>query len=156
MKKVCSRCRQDKFLFEFSKDASTKDGLRSYCRACADVYWTEYRNKNREKVNAWQRERASKNRPEARLRVRKSHFKTAYGLTLEQRDEMRAAQQNKCLICLNTFSFGWGKQGPAVDHCHATGKVRGLLCPTCNNLLGRAKDSVEILQRAIQYLQKVG
>lgn len=41
-----------------------------------------------------------------------------------------------------------------IDHCHTTGKIRGLLCTNCNNMLGKAKDNVEVLKKAISYLEQ--
>jgi hypothetical protein len=81
--------------------------------------------------------------------VRESHLKRTYGITLEQHDRMRDDQANGCAICRKTMD-----DDCAVDHCHTTGKVRGLLCDWCNKLLGFAKDDVSILQAAIDYLKK--
>lgn len=64
---------------------------------------------------------------------------------------MLDAQQNKCAIC-GTDASEFNKAF-AVDHCHTTGKVRGLLCWHCNTSIGKFKDDVLLLQRAIDYLQ---
>ena len=73
-----------------------------------------------------------------------------YNITLEQYRILLNKQGNKCAICskvlTNTFTTH-------VDHSHRTGKVRGILCVGCNHVLGKMKDSVELLQRAINYLQ---
>lgn len=74
-----------------------------------------------------------------------------YNLTIESFEEKRLAQNNKCEICQETLKSGFELH---IDHCHATNKVRGLLCIHCNTLLGRAKDSIEILKSAQKYLQK--
>lgn len=73
-----------------------------------------------------------------------------FGLTVDAYLEMFASQGNCCALCKSTSS-GW-RGGFHVDHCHETGKVRGILCRHCNLMLGHAKDSVETLQRAIEYL----
>jgi len=65
---------------------------------------------------------------------RRKHFKRKYGITVEQYNQMLLAQNNTCKICKNTCKSG---KNLAVDHCHTTGKVRGLLCATCNVNLGR-------------------
>jgi hypothetical protein len=62
---------------------------------------------------------------------------------------MYLRQQAACAICLI-------RKPQYVDHCHATGKVRGLLCPSCNTALGFFKDSARIVERAKQYLQDGG
>lgn len=74
-----------------------------------------------------------------------------YGLTTESYDQLLAQQQNRCPICNCTFS---DNERPFIDHCHETGKTRGLLHSHCNLLLGHAKDSVATLNRAIEYLRK--
>lgn len=78
-------------------------------------------------------------------------LKTIYGLTLNQSEKMFAAQEGKCWICLREFSE---TLTPCVDHDHATGEIRGLLCNGCNSGLGQFRDSVDVILRAIEYLQK--
>ncbi len=81
-----------------------------------------------------------------------------YGITVTDIRVMQDKQRNRCAICgieahrieHKTFSLN----PLVVDHCHTTGKVRGLLCPNCNHLLGHAKDSVATLRNAIQYLSQ--
>ena len=102
---------------------------------------------------AYQREWRSKN-PE---RVKNADLKKTYGITLEQYEAMMAEQNGVCAICKqpeNTKDKDGGPRGMPVDHCHTTGKVRGLLCTPCNRALGMFKDSTENLQSAIDYLNK--
>ncbi len=75
-----------------------------------------------------------------------------YGITLEQRDAMLADQGGCCAIC-KTTEPGRGKAWN-VDHCHATGQVRGLLCVRCNFVRGHAKDNVDVLVNAAVYLER--
>ena len=83
-----------------------------------------------------------------------------YGITTPERNQILVDQDHKCLICTSNIQFmgaqtkGSNKHGAVVDHCHATGTVRGILCGKCNLLLGHAFDSVEILQSAIDYLEE--
>lgn len=85
-------------------------------------------------------------------------LKKNYGLTWDQVAEMMAEQDNQCPICLQTIEFyGQGpiaQRGFAVDHCHRTGAVRGLLCDRCNNGIGCMGDDVSNLRRAITYLEE--
>ena len=74
-----------------------------------------------------------------------------FGITPDQYENMMARQGGVCAIC--------GMENEAknqfylhIDHCHKTGKVRGLLCGKCNAMLGMARDSVQNLKSAIQYL----
>ncbi len=74
-----------------------------------------------------------------------------YGLTLEQVRIIRAL--DACMICSSGIS-GFESGVFAVDHCHGSGVVRGILCQSCNFLLGNARDNVDVLFGAIKYLLK--
>lgn len=96
---------------------------------------------------------ARERRRSARRRVdnpdyAKNHvLKSRYGIDLSEKDQMATRQGGKCLIC---------KSIPVklvIDHCHTTGKIRGLLCSQCNSGLGMFKDSPELLEQAIKYLK---
>ena len=80
--------------------------------------------------------------------TRRSYFKTRYGLTVEQVDEMAS---HGCAICGTTEWMGRHER-PHVDHDHKTDRVRGLLCHNCNVLLGHAHEDPAILQAAIRYI----
>ena len=75
-----------------------------------------------------------------------------YGITLEQYDEMLEEQNYRCAICNNEDEVEGRRL--AIDHCHTTGVVRGLLCGKCNRGIGLFYDSRELLERAINYLNK--
>lgn len=152
--KVCSKCEIMKPVEDFGKDSSTGDDLRCYCKSCGKQYWKNYNSKKRIERNARARELRAKNPQVSRENNRRCHFKKSYGITLEQLEQMRANQNNQCLICSKFFNLGWGKQGPSVDHSHSSGKVRGLLCHSCNTALGKFQDSIPMLQKAVEYLQK--
>lgn len=81
----------------------------------------------------------------------KAHIKKTYGLTVEQHDEMFERQANKCLGCGRHQKEL--KRRLDVDHCHKTGKIRGLLCMNCNRTLGYAKDSPLILRSLAAYIE---
>jgi hypothetical protein len=92
-----------------------------------------------------------------------SHFannlEKNYNLTLDEYYTLLKAQDYRCAICgihANDSKLpGPGKRnGLVVDHCHATNTVRGLLCHSCNNVLGSAKDSVSILTKSVAYLER--
>lgn len=86
------------------------------------------------------------------------HLKRNYKISLDEYNQMLLDQDLVCAICKKEEVSVDSKKGKirdlAVDHCHTTGKVRGLLCWKCNTSLGKFKDSVENLQRAIDYLNK--
>lgn len=84
------------------------------------------------------------------FRRRERNLAKKYGITIEKYHEMLNSQGGVCKICGKPEERFQGSL--AVDHCHSTGKIRGLLCGKCNTMLGQADDSVEILQAAIDYL----
>lgn len=82
---------------------------------------------------------------------KKQHLKK-YGLTPECLSKMLDACEHKCEIC--GHSEKRHKMFPMIDHCHTSGKVRGILCSNCNMGIGKFKDNPELLQAAIAYLKK--
>lgn len=91
-------------------------------------------------------------------KIREYHLLYNYGITLEEYENILIDQNGLCAICNNPEKFIAPKTGQlqklTVDHCHTTGKIRGLLCRTCNSALGKLKDNIEILNKAIDYLRK--
>lgn len=81
-------------------------------------------------------------------------LKRKYGITIECYEALYDLQGGKCKICSSEQPRGRG--GFHVDHCHENKNVRGLLCASCNMMLGMAKDSKEILMNAIEYLAAGG
>jgi hypothetical protein len=74
----------------------------------------------------------------------------AYGISVEEYDEMFESQNGSCWICRKEE----GVKSLCIDHDHETNQVRGLLCITCNKGLGDFQDNIEFLNRAIDYLKK--
>lgn len=104
-----------------------------------------------------------KNRDKTLAKNRENGFKKAlkylYSITYEQYLELLDKQNSKCAICgCNPFEKRWtSKKLPfAVDHCHDTKKIRGLLCDNCNVMLGHAMNDKNILINSIKYLEKNG
>lgn len=77
-------------------------------------------------------------------------LKSLYNIIIKPNDikNIRSKYKNKCAICQQKFLK------LCLDHCHKTNKIRGMLCPKCNTMLGFAKDDIKILQNAIKYLKK--
>lgn len=90
-------------------------------------------------------------------KVKNIDLKKQYGITLTEYDDMLQAQKNVCAICQKAETAVDSKghlRMMAVDHCHTTKKIRGLLCTSCNTAIGHFKDDVHLLQRAINYINK--
>lgn len=79
-----------------------------------------------------------------------------YGISTPDRDALLTKQNSKCCICKENISFNnkncAGKGTAVVDHCHTNKHIRGILCGSCNTLLGKALDSPSILLNATLYL----
>ncbi len=125
--KQCGKCGKVKRLQDYRKDSSRKDGVYPYCKSCCKDY-----EKIPDRIDA------------SRKRAR-AIFYRKYGITETEYQERFEKQNGLCVIC--------GKAQPnkrlSVDHCHETGKVRGLLCSKCNYVLGNSNDNPNILRRAI-------
>jgi hypothetical protein len=85
-------------------------------------------------------------------KVKNSELKSMFGITLQEYNAMLEQQDNTCAICKNPETDE--NVSLAVDHCHTTGKVRGLLCSNCNRGLGLFRDLVGNLENAIKYLEE--
>jgi len=83
----------------------------------------------------------------AKIKARERHLKKKYGVDLDW-----LAKFTHCPICSCELTYDRGPAGKCVDHCHASGEVRGVLCNHCNRALGLFKDSCDNLGRAIEYL----
>ena len=131
--KRCSTCGEIKVGTEFGIKSDTADGLAYSCKSCLRKIDKE------------------------RWHKRKAHQKNyvlqkTYGITSDDYEKMLAEQEGKCKICGSEILDVKGRS-LAVDHCHSTGKVRGLLCSNCNLGIGSFKDDVTLLEKAIEYLR---
>ncbi|MEV6761999.1 endonuclease VII domain-containing protein [Streptomyces sp. NPDC051105] len=176
--KHCRKCERDLPPAAFARDRNRCDGLQVYCRECVAEYSAaHYRRRReatgktvREKVDVpaghkrcpqcevvkphseWERNKTSSDgwasycRACRAERNRVSFFKRKYGLTEVERDALIASQHGVCCIC---------PSAPAahVDHCHETGRVRGVLCFSCNAALGQFKDQPDVIRRAAAYVE---
>ena len=133
--KECKECGVEKSLEEFNKKKTSKDGKNYICKICEAIKSKEYRDN-----------------PDNRLTERDRDLKKKYGITLYTYTTMLESQGGVCDICGKSVIEN-GK-ALAVDHNHNTGAVRGLLCNTCNSGIGLLQDNTEILQLAINYLNK--
>jgi hypothetical protein len=88
--------------------------------------------------------------------IRQRNLRDRFGVTVEVYNEMLERQGHVCAICRNpeTHTLKGVVRALAVDHCHETGRVRGLLCSLCNTMLGMADDDPQRLRAAIDYLEE--
>ena len=132
--KRCSQCYITKSIDDFHKDKTRSFGRRSHCKQCESLKYQEYAAKNREKIE------------DKRLR-------RIYGIGYGDYLEMVEKQGDRCGMCGTTENpyKSW-----YVDHNHATGKVRGLLCNNCNTALGMLNDDPELIEKAKQWVLNDG
>jgi superfamily II helicase len=145
IKKVCTKCKVEKFLSEFSKHSSAKYKRNSVCVKCDSKRVVEWQRNNKDRFRANQKKFANK---ESTKRYRKDwQLKKNFNISIEEYERLVKKQKGKCGICKKEDSLH-------VDHNHISGAVRGLLCSPCNLALGLFKDDKTILKNAIKYLNK--
>lgn len=144
MTKMCKQCKEVKPLTDFYKDKSFKSGYRANCKPCKDKSTYQWRADNKGKYN----ENMRKLRAENKDMFKNIDLKRTHGITLDQYNAMKLAQNGLCKICKNPPK---GKRPLAVDHDHITGDIRGLLCYGCNRAL-HVLDTKSLLKDAQAYL----
>lgn len=145
--KYCKKCDQAKALDDFHRDKKAADGRCFYCKECNKRKARENYAANPERAKAYEKKR----RLEDPERDRRKNYKRKYGITLEQYNEMLERQGGVCAICAQP-ERRQETSNLAVDHCHETGEIRGLLCSNCNRAIGLMSDDPERLISAANYL----
>ena len=136
--KTCVACKKEKPLEEFPPNRKNKSGLNVKCRDCYNDYMRNWYARNKQKHIARVKESKSHNSKRARLM-------SLYGLTEEEFYSLKNKYDGMCWCCRE-------RKATCVDHCHKTGRVRGILCMACNTAIGKLGDDIEGLQKAIRYL----
>ncbi len=153
--KKCSICNEVKTIDNFTKQKGGKFGVMGQCTSCQRKRANE-RRKELRKLNRSKKERkylVSKDDP---TYARRMMLMSEYKITLDEYEELLKKQDYVCAICGNkeTRVVNGNVRSLCVDHCHTTGKVRGLLCTNCNLFIGNSKDSPKYLLEGIKYLLK--
>jgi hypothetical protein len=152
--KICSCCGKDLPFDNFYKNTTTKDGLRSRCKLCLyliKIKGKDFSKTEKEAYKARKKIRAQEKRRRAEYltyeKMRDGMLKTKYNMTLADFELLLDLQDRKCGTCNKANDL-------CVDHCHNTGKVRGILCQGCNKSLGLIKESIDTLKNLINYLER--
>lgn len=138
--KKCGRCKEVLEVSAFHKCSRESSGLQSWCKVCRKAH------KHPERLQYF-RDFYYDN-PDKYL---DSTYKRRYGISLAEYNTLLADQKGVCYLCQGVCNTG---RRLAVDHSHLSGNVRKLLCGNCNKGLGNFQDSVELLQKAIDYLKE--
>lgn len=147
--KVCKDCGVSRSPEDFHRHSRTLDRLQVICKDCMRVRNREWKARNPEKLAEYERRR-----PRRTTQERREHQLRQYGITQQRYDELVEQQGGRCAICQQIPTPTARTQiALFVDHCHATDKVRGLLCHNCNCAIGHMKDDIKRLRAAIAYLE---
>jgi Autographiviridae endonuclease VII len=157
---VCEEWKED--FWQFARDVGDKPEGARFSRVsegglyeAGNVCWrissksVESRARSAEYQRKW--------RTDNIRRARSSELKSSYGITIDDYEKLLEIQNHACAICggkEGSVQANGKPFGLAVDHCHDTDKVRGLLCSHCNRGLGFFEDSIERLHSAIDYLRR--
>lgn len=148
--KKCSCCNQDLPLASFSRASGYRDGYRGQCRGCRSAYSREYA-RTPGGVQTKRRYRSA-NIDKVREADSRAQRKKKYGLTDADYSDLFARQEGRCALCRTDKPKGRFNVFH-VDHCHETGRVRGLLCHRCNVALGALGDTPQSIAAALAYVE---
>tara|TARA_E500000331_G_C16731395_1_gene486828 strand:- start:41 stop:475 length:435 start_codon:yes stop_codon:yes gene_type:complete len=143
MTKICKNCGIEKDLDKFKtvyrrykrkRDGGTSvyENKRNWCRKC-----------EHERLKVWRKDNPTK--------MKEHSLRKKYGINMNEYGQLLKEQNYECAICKSLEPKGKGAFH--VDHCHETGRVRGLLCHNCNAGIGFLQDNPTILSKAIDYLK---
>lgn len=124
---MCPRCRSN------PRKSFSSGRVSTYCKECSSKNHAAYYQRHKAKILP---------------KLESNRIKKTYGLTPYKYKKMFEDQQGLCAICRGTTKYKLN-----VDHDHITGKVRALLCNSCNQGLGYLQESPELLTTAINYLK---
>lgn len=142
--KTCTKCHTSKPYTAFrQRKLKTMTSYRSHCRECERKEHRDWYSRNKEYTKLYQESRKTSTEDRRLNRI--------YGISLKDLNLMVKDQDNKCKICGDSFL----NSRMCVDHCHKTGKIRGILCNKCNSGIGLLKDSRDVVKNAYNYLEEV-
>ena len=123
MYKQCISCKSEKVITSFVKSSKNKTGYINVCKDCYRDYKHKWRTTKKEHIR---------------------EYRALYNYSLSK-EEFKNLDK-KCFSC-------GSEEKLAIDHCHDSGKVRGVLCSACNLALGLVKDNINTLSNLIKYIQ---
>ncbi len=171
--KFCTQCNTHQPVSNFHKQAKAKDGLQFRCKDCDKAFHHARYLKDKEKISEQTKKWKEENKEKAYIQgmewrknnvekvkeyQRTSNLRKNFGIEIEEYEALLSEQNGVCAICSQPETYihkATGKPARlAVDHCHASGSVRKLLCKACNNGLGLFRDNPELLIKAADYLKE--
>lgn len=175
--RTCNRCKQEKDRLDFPKNDHRNGNLATVCKECKNKRSKQLYNQDKKRVlekmakdrleNPEKYILKSRNRYENNVdkisiqrtkirnddpeRFRSYWLKQKYGIDINDYNDLYLSQQGRCFLC-GVHSSELNKP-LCVDHSHETGKIRSLLCLSCNTGLGQFKENILVMEKAIQYLK---
>lgn len=135
LRKMCRDCGDMKSLNDFHVNRVTPDGRHYYCKECQNERGAKWRAANPDKA-----------KEVAKRSQRKRHLSSTYGMSVDEYDALLEKQGGVCPLCQREL------KRPSIDHCHSTGKIRGILCRHCNSSLSVFENDPDAIYRLIAYL----
>lgn len=172
MTKTCIECGQEKPLEAFHRDKSKSDGFRNNCKECRKRYYVKHADKQRHYAKRYYRENPDwvqdvnarrrrgmynwrKKHPEKAKALQKKQSEARrfkkHGITKAIYEQMLVEQKHLCKACQEPFSEF---DQPVIDHCHASGRVRGVIHANCNVALGMIRDNPTKARNLANYLEQ--
>ena len=155
-KKYCKYCSETKPVSSFiikSQKRKNGDYVAQKCRACRTL--AARRSRRRVRLAGMADGSLDSFGMKPGWLTYANTLRGSYGLDYWDFVDMHVEQRCRCKIC-GIHEVDCGKLGLVVDHCHESGAVRGLLCSSCNSILGMSRDSISVLQMAVKYLALTG
>lgn len=155
--KVCKKCGEEKPLQQFRKN---REWYENICKLCDHSRSIEWQKSNPDKHRQNKKNYYARNRDNILSKIdnRSRLLKQKYSMTIEEYDILLESQNGLCSICSQPETILHRRTGLpislAVDHCHTSGEIRGLLCRRCNQYLGAMEDNAEWMRKAADYLEK--
>lgn len=163
--KICTKCKVSKTISSFTIRCKRTGRLHTWCSLCLKEYksvrWATKKVEMKEYKKIWYEKNKEDQKEKNRNRyhtgdktkhsanVWKNKILRDFGITEVDYKSILESQQGVCKICRKKDD-----RRLAVDHCHVTGNIRGLLCRRCNTSIGLFEDNVNLLKYAIEYLEK--
>ena len=150
--KKCTVCGKTKPVSDFYKQTRKKkhghkeDRIEpaSQCKECSKIGQRDYYHRNRGDILK------KHNTPDMARQKRARKLEQKYGLSISEYDDLVDMQGGRCAVCGGEPGV---EKSLCVDHCHETGKIRGLLCSRCNRCIGQLGDDTVLLVAATRYLR---
>jgi len=134
MTKICTKCKTEKIKTEFYKRTEMRDKLTPWCKKCINKCNASYSLTDKGKLV----------KKRAKLRYN-------FNMSIEEFKNLKIRQGYKCKVCNKSFS---NSKQTHIDHCHKTGKIRGVLCSSCNTFIGKLEKRIEnnLLKTIFEYI----